>query len=850
MSCSSSGQSDALALAKARSTRQPIYAPADALKKQFRLLKILPGCRSSPIRCILTRYALPDAPAYSALSYAWGQPDPDCHIEVDSCLLSVTKNLLRFLKKVRELHGYADHYFWIDAICVNQSDIEERGQQVGMMTTIYTSATLVILWLGPAYEESDLAMRALATLSTMSEDSLSKLWFKREGAALRRLCERRYWTRLWVLQELALAKSIHVICGARQVRWENLTSFALGVQQPLFRNKAETSYTYKGFMESPGMAMIKQVIGTSAESLLCDQVRAAQHLRCLDPRDKVYGVLGIAKLDPLDSLIADYSITVIALVHRILQQELAVRPASSLLDVRERCLELANVFDIPVHKILSSQDVIPVGLTEEHFLDEGTGISLLWAVGLKLRNVAEKWFETHEYHRIAAVLATAIEGNAIATINAVIGIWQEYPFALDNRGETDEESESLGGTPLHVAATCGNSIALRILLDSGIVCTLCKEEKCCHGRYMCAVNQPDKGRMTALHRAIRGGHRAVVEMILAIDIIDLDGTTNYRPAFRIAINTIQNFDEGVFRLLMNRSDVNILPFDILDMSILQKKRFNIPILAAVDANSISAVQILLTSTELNIDARCEEGYTALHHAAKHLYRRSDDGGDASGAMTMLLLDRGCDVNARNKYLETPLHLAARVGNAAVMMALLEHGADSHARDGKGVSPLELVVERAVRSLRDWRAEIVVHGYDAEELRREKGRGVWRTFISAVVGGNVEEYRGRIEQDGTITSTTISLSSFIEECRKHFKEGNRETLIAKRRQLQGAGIDVAEEDDVGVECAKLLFQLGPFPDMGYAKTLSNREKDVLWRNRNNIAWLLEERRRAYFRGVNV
>lgn len=299
-----------MALSTPVATTPQIYGPVEAARKELRLLRMLPGSKSSPVRCVLTDYYMPDAPEFLALSYTWGQPDPNCHIEVNSCSLGATKNLSRFLRQIRSMPDHAHRYFWIDAVCVDQSNVEERGQQVGLMASIYASATLVILWLGPAYADSDVAMRNIAKMGSMlpseghsesetkrdntavslQDIQLAKIWRKRSGNSIRQLCERRYWTRLWVLQELTLAQDIRVLCGKQQIRWSDLRASLLPARQPLFPQWEESRVNYESCMGSPCKEMLRQVDATNAQRSLYDQVLAARHLQCLDPRDKVYGV--------------------------------------------------------------------------------------------------------------------------------------------------------------------------------------------------------------------------------------------------------------------------------------------------------------------------------------------------------------------------------------------------------------------------------------------------------------------------------------------------------------------------------------------------------------------------------
>ncbi|SMR59278.1 unnamed protein product [Zymoseptoria tritici ST99CH_1E4] len=372
-----------MALPTVRGLERTIFEPVDAAKKEFRLLKILPGHKTSPVRVLLANECLHNAPPFAALSYTWGQDDPNCHIEVNSGMLPVTKNLLRFLMQVRQLPAHASRYFWTDAICVDQTNLEERGQQVSLMADIYSSAALVVLWLGPAYEGSDLGMRAFTRIrtTTQSDDTKSQiLWRSREGTAIRRLCERRYWTRLWVLQELALAdRKIDIMCGGKVATWIDFTSVILHIRTPL-GSRAESQYTYERIMKSPARAMFIQASKTSADSRLLDHILSARHLQCSDPRDKVYGVLGIAKLTKAVPISADYNLDLVRLAYEVLQHEFAENLPTGLDALRQTCQITGNILGISVSSILSCQDLVISDLAERALLNRSTGIDVRSAV--------------------------------------------------------------------------------------------------------------------------------------------------------------------------------------------------------------------------------------------------------------------------------------------------------------------------------------------------------------------------------------------------------------------------------------------------------------------------------------
>lgn len=138
-------------MAEVPDVRKSIYNPLPS-STYIRLLRRLPTDEAaipSLLRLYLEDYDLPLAPEFTALSYTWGPcicnsnpSNEEFRVECNGELLVVTENLFDFLECCRQ------DFLWIDALCINQKDLNERAAQVSMMGKIYAAANSVIMWLG------------------------------------------------------------------------------------------------------------------------------------------------------------------------------------------------------------------------------------------------------------------------------------------------------------------------------------------------------------------------------------------------------------------------------------------------------------------------------------------------------------------------------------------------------------------------------------------------------------------------------------------------------------------------------------------------------------------------------
>jgi hypothetical protein len=283
--------------------------PLDS-KTSTRLLTLHYGSREDAIKCSLTTVDLETKPLYHALSYCWGSSDNAKQLFLDEHSVDVRENLFSALWHLRLPND--DRILWVDALCINQSDFLERNHQVGLMSTIYSNAKEVIAWLGPASEDSDVGMKWLPRIHRDIPPTPA------ERQAMFKLCEREYWRRMWVLQEFGLAGDLTVHCGSKCVDWMAFADYCTRIIEkdiPIISDDFDIPENYTTVHRIHSVIYYRKFRrrGMFDENTLLALLAAFNDRQCVDPRDTVFALLGMASdcrdLDPQFALIADYSQT-------------------------------------------------------------------------------------------------------------------------------------------------------------------------------------------------------------------------------------------------------------------------------------------------------------------------------------------------------------------------------------------------------------------------------------------------------------------------------------------------------------------------------------------------------------
>ncbi|KAH8649435.1 heterokaryon incompatibility protein-domain-containing protein [Tricladium varicosporioides] len=331
------------------------YQPLDNSKSQIRLIRIIPDADHHPIRCelsIIDWELYPKHEYYDALSYEWGDVGYDREVNVQGKPFMVRENLWHALHHLRSAKFNCP--IWIDAICINQDDPEERSAQVNKMDMIYGSAKSVHVWLGQEGQQSTAAFGLLeeisdffklilkeaafetsvasreisifthikkqvvlketldlysffSTISDYQKDGnvsdLWKTWYelftKDDGwRAITNLLNRTYWSRIWIVQEYVLAHHKTLHCG-RHIIDTRFIELALTFIQKLDPGKHAVNpgiqESILRIQSSPGALIVKSATPwLSLRRSLQELLAACKDSKASEPRDKIYGLIGLA----------------------------------------------------------------------------------------------------------------------------------------------------------------------------------------------------------------------------------------------------------------------------------------------------------------------------------------------------------------------------------------------------------------------------------------------------------------------------------------------------------------------------------------------------------------------------
>ncbi len=326
-----------------------IWSPEDGSQERYkysrlersqdiRILRLEPGYFDDPLVCSLEPLTFGrHFRKYEALSYAWGDSNKTHTLLTPSqSVLGVTSNLHGALHHLRSRRRAI--YIWIDALCINQESLAERSQQVSMMGKVYSAAYKVTAWIGDEYEDSEEAFGLIREYKAAAgededegQDYIESLWDRQEEPcrmALWKLLNRPWFRRIWVIQEVVLAKDVKVVCGESYCTWDGLVGFATALVE-------HGLMAYIGTSGSKGLLAIDTLRSDfyqSKEGLdLGYLLGKTRHFQFTDPHDKIYGLAALLQKEDLDNIVVDYELPVAIFYHRLLVNHIQSRRNFDLL---------------------------------------------------------------------------------------------------------------------------------------------------------------------------------------------------------------------------------------------------------------------------------------------------------------------------------------------------------------------------------------------------------------------------------------------------------------------------------------------------------------------------------------
>ncbi|KAF7193050.1 Heterokaryon incompatibility protein 6, OR allele [Pseudocercospora fuligena] len=297
---------------------------------QTRILAFNPGIEDRPLIAQLhvaeiehgNRIFVPDLQKrvqYQALSYCWGATNFGHKIICDDIAISITQNLHNALSRIR--HESKTFYLWVDALCINQQDSDEKSRHIGNMLTIYAEAEAVIIWLGenmldnlpmPRAEDLEILTARQDLFTGRHDFRLHDAWFR-----LQSLHRAPWFQRIWVRQEFWAAKSLLVRWNDVAVDWDEFLQATVAAD-------AYTAYRAMGRRALPSTEVpallfedllagffrpLQEVLlstdqgdpqdrflqGDASRTDLRNVLNRATGCLCSNSRDHIYGLLGMSR---------------------------------------------------------------------------------------------------------------------------------------------------------------------------------------------------------------------------------------------------------------------------------------------------------------------------------------------------------------------------------------------------------------------------------------------------------------------------------------------------------------------------------------------------------------------------
>ena len=291
--------------------------------EEIRLLVISTKGPFGDYNCTIRHVSLKKPPSYECISYTWGDAPELADLMVGERKLQVPARVLEIVKS--RASSFDRKLVWIDSVCINQTDLSEKAIQIRKMPEIYSSATRTIMWLGNApgaWACISFLARHMKTFQRNPPGTDWKALFKigtTEAGWQEFLdfLDHPYWSRMWIVQEIALSKSPIISYGGENLSWGFLEQFFT----EMYRRQVGSLFVLTDtkiipkVLQPAGTRFLPIIMSIRAQMSVDNlrPMRMPQMLNCIqgfqarDPRDKVYGALGLLREKDDQVITADYT---------------------------------------------------------------------------------------------------------------------------------------------------------------------------------------------------------------------------------------------------------------------------------------------------------------------------------------------------------------------------------------------------------------------------------------------------------------------------------------------------------------------------------------------------------------
>ncbi|CZR69694.1 uncharacterized protein PAC_19594 [Phialocephala subalpina] len=291
------------------------YIYSQLARSSIRLLRFISSTSPNAIECELQTFPLSYTPQYHSLSYFWGDPIRENTLSCNGKKIMITTTLKQALERLINLDRGGVKWIWIDQICINQANSEEKGIQVNMMREIYQKSEGTVVWLGPNILGIETTARLLEKMQCLHKEdqdpingrrkrkfyTLTEFEAKtlppagdRSWKILAEILARPWFVRTWVIQEAVLSRvQPRMLCGSYELDWQKLLGSCSWMVSLCYRITPIFQYT-DAWHAVRSLHLFNDLMNVGLPWDLETLINRAIRFKATEPRDKIYSLVGLA----------------------------------------------------------------------------------------------------------------------------------------------------------------------------------------------------------------------------------------------------------------------------------------------------------------------------------------------------------------------------------------------------------------------------------------------------------------------------------------------------------------------------------------------------------------------------